>query len=349
MRDDFGQRMTEERVAAMRRSLRRRGLSPADVDDVVQEVLIEVYLANPDPEGHEVERAGWLATVTRRTAGRFCARLFRQREIPTLHDNGEGLPEDAPDLEALAVDRSREQFLRRMLAELPPELLRVVVARELDEKGYAEIAEEHGIPLGTVSTHHQRGMKLLRARARRWQLGQARRRLPLTPMVVAPLLGVRRAWAASAKAMRASLGAKMVALAVVIGLALWGGSLATRTPATERPAITAATSARARTDAAEPAARVAVTLAPAPAFVILPPASDGAVAAVPLRVPPRNAARAEHDLMQRARVAHAAQSTLVARRILERHARMFPRGRYAEERQARLAQLRAMARKPSQP
>jgi len=168
-------------VAALRRSLRRRGLSPADADDVVQEVLIEVYLATPDPEGHEVERASWRATVTRRTAGRFCARLFRQREIPTLHDNG------------------------------------------------------------------------------------------------------------------------------------------------------------------------AVALAPAPAFLILQPASDGAVAAVPLRVPPRKVARAEHDLMQRARVAHAAQSSLVARRILERHARMFPRSRYAEERQALLAELRAMARKPSTP
>ena len=52
--------------------------------------------------------------------------------------------------------------VRKALGGLPEEQRRVVLARVYDDKTFAEIAGEFGLPLGTVLTRMRRALEKLR-------------------------------------------------------------------------------------------------------------------------------------------------------------------------------------------
>lgn len=58
-------------------------------------------------------------------------------------------------------DRQRANIIQEAIDSLPPKYNRVIVMRHQEEKSYIEIAEELGLPLGTVKAHIFRARKLL--------------------------------------------------------------------------------------------------------------------------------------------------------------------------------------------
>ncbi|MYI43873.1 MAG: sigma-70 family RNA polymerase sigma factor, partial [Rhodothermaceae bacterium] len=57
--------------------------------------------------------------------------------------------------------RQLANIIQEAIDSLPPKYNRVIVMRHQEEKSYIEIAEELGLPLGTVKAHIFRARKLL--------------------------------------------------------------------------------------------------------------------------------------------------------------------------------------------
>ncbi len=150
--------------AAVDRLVSRRLSNPADVDDVVQEVLVRVWR-----HGHELrdqERfAGWIMRLVYTAA----ADHFRQRATRT-----EATParEDDPDRSPAAIEPSfapertkaiLADILRPFIEELPVRYRDVIVLSELQNLPHAAIAQKLGLSATAVKSRVQRGRKRLRS------------------------------------------------------------------------------------------------------------------------------------------------------------------------------------------
>jgi RNA polymerase sigma-70 factor (ECF subfamily) len=130
----------------------------ADAQDLVQEVLLRVHrgLATYRPGSLE----GWLSRIT---TNAFLDEVRRRRRRPT-----DPLPDDAGPLHfsedaAAASDATRlPDDLQAALRSLPPDYRAAVVLCDVVGLDYAEIAEQLGIPIGTVRSRIHRGRTALR-------------------------------------------------------------------------------------------------------------------------------------------------------------------------------------------
>src|ERR1041385_2651456 len=91
---------------------------------------------------------------------------------------------DASDLSPVSRDRGPHgqlehvdlrHLIKRALAELPPSLRQAVILRDLQEFSYQEIADQLGLPEGTVKSRINRGRLEL---AKQLRLLQSRRPKP---------------------------------------------------------------------------------------------------------------------------------------------------------------------------
>jgi RNA polymerase sigma-70 factor, ECF subfamily len=144
--------------------------SPDDVEDVVEEAFWQAWR---QADRFDVERGSvqtWLLTVARsRALDRLRARR-RLREDPLVEatagdaDTPAPTPEAASDPLADAEHAERSRIVRAALTDLPVE------QREALELGYfgglsqSEIAEQTGLPLGTIKTRMRLALLKLRER-----------------------------------------------------------------------------------------------------------------------------------------------------------------------------------------
>jgi RNA polymerase sigma-70 factor (ECF subfamily) len=173
--------LVERHLDFVWRLLRRFGLGPADAEDAAQQVLLIAAgkLA-------EIER-GKTRTFLYGIALRVAANLRRgeRRRLRASRENAE--LESArllPSREVPWPDRLTElararAFLDELLAQLPPELARVLVLVEIEQCTLPEIAELEALPLGTATSRLRRArasfQELLRREAHRNPLGQRTR------------------------------------------------------------------------------------------------------------------------------------------------------------------------------
>lgn len=144
--------------------------SPDDVEDVVEEAFWQAWR---QAERFEAERGSvqtWLLTIARsRALDRLRARR-RLREDPLVDASAGEADASAPapaapsDPLADAEHAERSRIVRAALADLPAE------QREALELGYfgglsqTEIAEQTGLPLGTIKTRMRLALQKLRER-----------------------------------------------------------------------------------------------------------------------------------------------------------------------------------------
>jgi RNA polymerase sigma-70 factor, ECF subfamily len=152
------------------RQLRRCRVPESVLDDAVQQVFL-VAQRKVDRVEEGRERA-FLAGVVLNVAAHARRRLARRREV---HDE-EGvaaLADEAllPD-EALDAARARV-FAEEALGGLDDDLRAVVVAFELEGRTMAAIADELGIPIGTVASRLRRAREAMvrHAQRRRFRSG----------------------------------------------------------------------------------------------------------------------------------------------------------------------------------
>lgn len=131
------------------RTLQRMGVGSSDLDDALQEVFVVVHKKLWRYDGSSALTT-WLFGICLRVASATRRKAYRRRErldpdwASNAGESGEGLPEQ----ELLA--REARAKLAHVLDELEPGRRAVLVMFEIESLSCPEIAEQLGIPVGTV-------------------------------------------------------------------------------------------------------------------------------------------------------------------------------------------------------
>ncbi|KYF93501.1 RNA polymerase subunit sigma [Sorangium cellulosum] len=348
-----------------RRLARRRGVPAQSAEDVAQDALLRGLEADQRTE-LGVDPAPYHTTIVLNRARNHIRDARRRGEVLTSFDDHE-LRSECPTPEELLRLRQREKVLRDLIGRIDPGYRALLIKHELEEIPLSEIAAQLELPLATVRTQHRRGWEQLELAARRWRAQRRSRGHEETPCVPLTLGLYRRA---SRPAWLRRLGVRILvqgAIVVLTGaLVAAVPPLPSLEPSRLRTADRAPGTAPVAQDVAAAGVRDGVQAAATPAT----PATDessslaGGTSArteamvsskpVPLATTrPRASSPAsavqsavnerERSLIRDARravEAHEAMADLEARRLLEAHAREFPQGQLAAEREEMLRQLR---------
>jgi RNA polymerase sigma-70 factor (ECF subfamily) len=133
--------------------------SPADADDIVQDAMLRAFRAFDGFRGGDAR--AWLLTIVR-NCWRSAGAAARRRGHTGLED---GIPDEGPDPEELAVQAGHQRRLDAIIARLPEDFREVLILREMEDISYREIAEITGSPIGTVMSRLAWARALLRALA----------------------------------------------------------------------------------------------------------------------------------------------------------------------------------------
>jgi len=147
------------------RMLRQR----EDAEDVTQETFVRMFraLARYDPTR---PFSAWLFTIT----SRLCIDLIRRRKVRPVplvrHEAGSSeeetvdVPDTAPGPDERTQHEEEERRVQDLIDTLPPHYRIVVVLRHQQDLAYEDIAEQLGLPLGTVKARIHRARALLAQR-----------------------------------------------------------------------------------------------------------------------------------------------------------------------------------------
>lgn len=138
---------------------RRVGRGP-DAEDLVQEILLEVWRNAGRYDSTRSSEATFVAVIARR---RLIDRFRRRAARPEDASADLELPSEQQRQIEASVDA------RRVLEELdsfPEEQKNVLMLATLNGLSHSEIAEQTALPLGTVKTHLRRGLNRIRERLR---------------------------------------------------------------------------------------------------------------------------------------------------------------------------------------
>ncbi|HVE99269.1 MAG TPA: sigma-70 family RNA polymerase sigma factor [Mycobacteriales bacterium] len=131
-----------------------------DVDEVVQETFLRLFLALPDLES-EAQAIAW----SRRTATNLCIDRYRAAQRrPRLIDldlvEHELVVDEEPSDPLVQAEDAA--IVRHAMALLPPQYREALVKREIEEKALPQIAAELGIPEESVKHLLYRARRALR-------------------------------------------------------------------------------------------------------------------------------------------------------------------------------------------
>jgi RNA polymerase sigma factor (sigma-70 family) len=158
-----GSCLIAELFADLTAELRRFVLGVIRDPDLADDVMQATFLKALE-HGHEVRvetSRGWLFRVA------FHEALASRRRAASRDDGNRRLgrlrprPDD-PSPDAPVIRTETVALVREALAKLPEEQRKVVLARVYEDKTFAEIAGETGLPLGTVLTRMRRALEKMR-------------------------------------------------------------------------------------------------------------------------------------------------------------------------------------------
>lgn len=135
----------------------RGGASPAAAEDLVQETMLAVWRKASYFDASRAGVSTWLFTIARNLR---IDQLRRQKKPVMLPQEPEEFEESA---ETVVLGAERDEIVRRALVGLPQEQAAIIRLSYYAEKSQTEIAEELGIPLGTVKSRARLAMNRLRA------------------------------------------------------------------------------------------------------------------------------------------------------------------------------------------
>jgi RNA polymerase sigma-70 factor, ECF subfamily len=166
-RDEQALEILMDRYEGMLRSVVGRMLSnDQDVTDVVEEVFLGVWNQAANFETSKGRAIGWIITMARRRAidrVRRCQAYDRaEMRFRLANDTGtQHLAKD--DVEEQAASADNEATFSELISKLPEAQSQVVHMAFYRGLSQREIARETGIPLGTIKTRLELGVKKLRA------------------------------------------------------------------------------------------------------------------------------------------------------------------------------------------
>ena len=129
--------------------LMRLGLSPAEAEEVSQEVMVAVWRKAASFDRKQASVATWIFRIARNR--RIDAFRRDQRAVIDASDPI-FQPEPTVAADTLSETSEREAALRVAVAELPPEQRDLVRVAFYEDLSHSQVAERTGLPLGTVKS-----------------------------------------------------------------------------------------------------------------------------------------------------------------------------------------------------
>jgi RNA polymerase sigma-70 factor (ECF subfamily) len=131
-------------------------------EEATQDTFLKVWHKSLSWDPSKGQLGSWLLTIARYTAIDHLRR--EQRQDATEIDQLESLPDPSPSFGIVGDARWHDgQLLRELMAELPSEQAQVIELAFFQGLTHSELAEQLGLPLGTVKTRARLGLQKLRA------------------------------------------------------------------------------------------------------------------------------------------------------------------------------------------
>ena len=141
-----------------------------EAEDLAQDIFLKIFRALATFD-RRANFQTWLISISRNLCIDHYRSVRKERETMARDVDATQLApvsrERGPYAELEQVDL--KQLIRRALAELPAALRQAVVLRDLQEFSYQEIADQLGLPEGTVKSRINRGRLELARQLRRLQ------------------------------------------------------------------------------------------------------------------------------------------------------------------------------------
>jgi RNA polymerase sigma-70 factor (ECF subfamily) len=136
-----------------------RGRNQQSAEDVLQEVMIAVwekaYLYNSE----KASVSTWLFTIARY---KHIDRIRRDGRHKTESDEPDLRPSEEPEADAEVLQSQRAEAVRKVVATLPQDQQTVIAMSFNQGLSHSEIAEQLGLPLGTVKSRIRRAFQRMR-------------------------------------------------------------------------------------------------------------------------------------------------------------------------------------------
>lgn len=146
----------------------------SEADDVLQEVLLQVWRRAKLYSPGKGKLGGWLSTMARRRAIDYVRHHSAYRRATDRFEEscrqGEGQPPCIEPTDSVVARHELGELLDGYLENLPAEQERVVRMAYYDQRSQREISRMTGTPLGTVKTRLELGIQKLAIQARRARL-----------------------------------------------------------------------------------------------------------------------------------------------------------------------------------
>lgn len=142
--------------------LMARSVGSATAEDIVQDVMIKVWVgaAKFDPE--KASFATWIYRITR---NRWIDHKRKHSRMEVCDPDVMSIISDdeVPSAEAEFVKQESAVLIRENIDRLKPNQKQVITMAFLEHKTQREIAEETGMPLGTVKTRVRTALQILKS------------------------------------------------------------------------------------------------------------------------------------------------------------------------------------------
>ena len=130
-----------------------------EAEEALQEVFVKIWTKADRFAVSDLSPTSWLVAIARNHA----IDRIRARRGPTVDiDAAFDVADPAPGPEALAVAGGEVEQINRCLDELEVDRAAAVRGAYLKGDSYAELAEQHGVPLNTMRTWLRRSLMKLR-------------------------------------------------------------------------------------------------------------------------------------------------------------------------------------------
>lgn len=152
-------RLYEHFAPRLKSFLMRLGCEIGMAEEVVQEAMVMVWRRAETYDSRQAGASTWIFTIAR---NKRIDRLRRDnRPLPDMTDPAM-LPEPEETGEISVSRIEEEQRVRHALKNLPDDQAKMIFAAYYEEKSHREIAEESGLPLGTVKSRIRLALSRLR-------------------------------------------------------------------------------------------------------------------------------------------------------------------------------------------
>ncbi len=137
----------------------RAGMRPAQIEDVVQDCMVAIWRKAPLYDPAQGGVSTWIFTIARNLRVDHSRRKANREMLPLDDWDAMG---DEPDGESRLLAAESETQVRTALEQLPQEQKQVLIQAYFADKPQSAIAQELGLPLGTVKSRLRLALAKLR-------------------------------------------------------------------------------------------------------------------------------------------------------------------------------------------